>query len=110
VSAQIPDKNLFMMCERLNSNAISDMPIGFHVRTCQKNELDIWKAMSGAGVWGLFCITAYLLKLHLSLIQLFLAAFFYPENFKSYADMQNRPNHLLMFPRDCKASSARSKV
>ena len=21
------------------------MPIGFHVRTCQKNELDIWKAM-----------------------------------------------------------------
>lgn len=45
MSVQIPDKNLFMMCEKLNSKAISDMPNGFHVRTCQKNELDIWKAM-----------------------------------------------------------------
>ena len=46
MSKQIPEKNLFMMCEKLNLNAMSDMPIGFHVRNCQKNELDIWKAMS----------------------------------------------------------------
>ncbi len=42
---QIPDKNLFMMCNELNLNAISNMPLGFHVRNCQKSELDIWKAM-----------------------------------------------------------------
>ncbi len=45
MSEQIPNLNLFMMCKKLNTHAISDMPNGFHVRTCQKNELDIWKAM-----------------------------------------------------------------
>jgi len=39
------EKNLFMMCEKLNSYAISDIPIGFHIRNCQKNELNVWKSM-----------------------------------------------------------------
>jgi ribosomal protein S18 acetylase RimI-like enzyme len=39
------DMNLFMMCKKLNKKASCDMPSSFHVRTCQKNELDIWKAM-----------------------------------------------------------------
>ena len=42
MSEQIPDKNLFMMCKELNLNAISDMPVGFHVRNCQKNETVKW--------------------------------------------------------------------
>ena len=41
----IPDKNLFMMCKELNTNAISQLPKEYHVRTCRKDELDIWKAM-----------------------------------------------------------------
>lgn len=45
MSEQIPDLNLFMMCKKLNTNAMSGLPSGYHVRTCQKNELDIWKAM-----------------------------------------------------------------
>ena len=39
----IPDLNIFMMCEKLNENALKEIPSGFHVRTCQKNELKIWK-------------------------------------------------------------------
>lgn len=42
---EIPDKNLFMMCKRLNPNAISELPIEYHLRTCRRDELDIWKVM-----------------------------------------------------------------
>jgi len=41
---EIPDKNIFMMCEKLNESAISELPAGYHIRTCRKDELDIWKA------------------------------------------------------------------
>jgi len=42
---QIPDKNLFMMCRKLDNGATTELPKGFHVRYCKKNELDTWKAM-----------------------------------------------------------------
>jgi len=42
---QIPDKNIFMMCSKLNHDAVSKMPKGFHVRYCRENELDTWKAL-----------------------------------------------------------------
>ena len=41
----IPDLNLFMMCHSLNASAIRKMPPEFHVRTCKKSELEIWKAI-----------------------------------------------------------------
>jgi GNAT superfamily N-acetyltransferase len=41
----IPDKNIFMMCEELNRAALADLPAGFSVRSCRPDELDIWKAM-----------------------------------------------------------------
>ncbi len=40
---EIPDKNLFMMCNELNLSALSELPLGYYVRTCQKSELDLWK-------------------------------------------------------------------
>ena len=42
---EIPDKNIFMMCESLNENALSTLPKGFHVRSCKREEFSIWKAM-----------------------------------------------------------------
>ena len=42
---EIPDKNLFMMCSALNPDALSKLSEEYYVRTCRKNELDIWKAM-----------------------------------------------------------------
>ena len=42
---EIPDKNIFMMCEALNLNALSELPAGFAVRNCRREELGIWKAM-----------------------------------------------------------------
>lgn len=42
---QIPDKNLFMMCRKLENDAVKKLPEGLYVRYCRKNELDIWKAM-----------------------------------------------------------------
>ena len=33
---EIPDKNLFMMCKNLNTNALAELPYGYHVRTCRR--------------------------------------------------------------------------
>ncbi|MCU0238051.1 MAG: GNAT family N-acetyltransferase [Pyrinomonadaceae bacterium] len=41
---EIPDLNVFMMCEVLNVDALSELPDGFSVRNCRPDELDIWKA------------------------------------------------------------------
>jgi ribosomal protein S18 acetylase RimI-like enzyme len=41
----IPDKNLFMMCQRLNTQALRSLSQDYHIRTCRQDELDIWKAM-----------------------------------------------------------------
>jgi hypothetical protein len=45
VEDTIPDKNLFMMCDRLNPRALRPLPDGYHVRYCRRDELAIWKAM-----------------------------------------------------------------
>lgn len=42
---QIPDGNLFMVCERLNPDAFSALPEGYTIRACRPDELNIWKAM-----------------------------------------------------------------
>jgi len=40
---EIPDYNIFMMCDKLNKNALRDIPSGYHIRNCRPNELRIWK-------------------------------------------------------------------
>jgi ribosomal protein S18 acetylase RimI-like enzyme len=42
---EIPDKNIFMMCESLNRNALTQLPDGYSLRSCRHDELDIWKTM-----------------------------------------------------------------
>ncbi len=42
---EIPDKDLFMMCKKMNPNALAELPNGYHVRNCRRDELDIWKRM-----------------------------------------------------------------
>jgi ribosomal protein S18 acetylase RimI-like enzyme len=42
---KIPDKNLFMMCPRVNKDAFGTLPEGYYIRNCREAELDIWKAM-----------------------------------------------------------------
>lgn len=39
----IPDLNIFMMCDELNRNALSKLPVGYHIRTCRPDELKLWK-------------------------------------------------------------------
>lgn len=41
---EIPDLNIFMVCEEPNLGAFSDMPDGFSIRNCRRDELDVWKA------------------------------------------------------------------
>jgi GNAT superfamily N-acetyltransferase len=41
---EIPDLNLFMMCERLEAAALAPMPDGYTIRSSRPDELDIWKA------------------------------------------------------------------
>jgi hypothetical protein len=43
--AALEDKNLFMMCEGLNPAALTQLSAAYYVRTCRKDELDVWKAM-----------------------------------------------------------------
>ncbi len=42
---EIPDKNIFMMCKKVNKNAFSNLSSEFSVRTCRAEELSIWKEM-----------------------------------------------------------------
>ena len=41
---EIPDYNLFMMCERINRHALTNLHTDFTFRTCRPDELDLWKA------------------------------------------------------------------
>ena len=42
---EIPDKNIFMMCEVLNRNSLTKLPASYSIRSCRSDELNIWKAM-----------------------------------------------------------------
>jgi ribosomal protein S18 acetylase RimI-like enzyme len=41
----IPDKNIFMMCEKLNRNALTELSANYAIRNCRSDELGIWKTM-----------------------------------------------------------------
>lgn len=41
---EIPDYNLFMMCERINRHALADLHTNFTFRNCRPDELELWKA------------------------------------------------------------------
>lgn len=41
---EIPDYNIFMMCERLNEEALTALPADYYFRNCRPDELEIWKA------------------------------------------------------------------
>ena len=42
---EIPDANIFMMCESLNRNSLTELPPSYSIRSCRSDELDIWKMM-----------------------------------------------------------------
>ncbi len=44
VAEGLPDKNIFMMCTAPNPKAFTKLPLGYHIRHCRKDELDLWKA------------------------------------------------------------------
>ncbi len=39
----IPDLNIFMVCDKVNTKAFSHLPKGYNFRLCRRDELDIWK-------------------------------------------------------------------
>lgn len=41
---EIPDYNIFMMCEQINKCALSELKSAYHFRNCRPDELEIWKA------------------------------------------------------------------
>ena len=41
---EIPDYNIFMMCERLNQYALTDLNPDYYFRNCRPDELALWKA------------------------------------------------------------------
>ena len=41
---EIPDYNIFMMCEQLNKNALTELNADYYFRNCRPNELELWKA------------------------------------------------------------------
>jgi RimJ/RimL family protein N-acetyltransferase len=42
--AEIPDYNIFMMCEKLNKDALTELNADYYFRNCRPNELERWKA------------------------------------------------------------------
>jgi ribosomal protein S18 acetylase RimI-like enzyme len=43
IENEIPDYNIFMMCEQLNETALASLKDEYYVRNCEPSELDIWK-------------------------------------------------------------------
>lgn len=41
---EIPDYNIFMMCERINKQALADLNTDYYFRNCRRDELELWKA------------------------------------------------------------------
>ena len=41
---EIPDLNIFMVCKKLNTNALTKLSGDFYIRKCKKEEFDIWAA------------------------------------------------------------------
>ena len=41
---EIPDYNIFMMCERLNQYAFTNLNPDYYFRNCRPEELELWKA------------------------------------------------------------------
>lgn len=41
---EIPDYNIFMMCEQINRSALTELSPGYYFRNCRPDELEIWKA------------------------------------------------------------------
>lgn len=41
---EIPDYNIFMMCEQLNQHALTDLNPDYYFRNCRPKELELWKA------------------------------------------------------------------
>ena len=41
---EIPDYNIFMMCEKLNENALTEPSEDYYLRNCRPDELELWKA------------------------------------------------------------------
>lgn len=42
---EIAGANLFMMCEKLNSDALTDVPEGYTLRPLRPDELELWKVI-----------------------------------------------------------------
>lgn len=40
----IPDYNIFMLCEQINPSALSELGPGYTFRNCRPDELELWKA------------------------------------------------------------------
>jgi GNAT superfamily N-acetyltransferase len=41
---EIPDYNIFMMCEQVNEHALRDLHTDYYFRNCRPDELELWKA------------------------------------------------------------------
>jgi GNAT superfamily N-acetyltransferase len=42
---QLPNLNIFMLCEQVNKIAYKEMPKSYRIRLCRPEELHIWKSM-----------------------------------------------------------------
>jgi GNAT superfamily N-acetyltransferase len=41
---EIPDYNIFMMCEQINQHALTELNADYYFRNCRTDELELWKA------------------------------------------------------------------
>lgn len=41
---EIPDHNIFMMCEKINERALTELDPDYYFRNCRPDELELWKA------------------------------------------------------------------
>lgn len=43
MTEEIPDYNIFMMCNKPNKNALAELKSSYYIRNCRPDEIEIWK-------------------------------------------------------------------
>lgn len=49
--SNLPDMNLFMLCNKVNPKAFSSLPEGYSIRSLKPSELEIWKSLPFDGYY-----------------------------------------------------------
>lgn len=52
LETEIPNLNIFMKCDKVDTSAYSELPAGYGIRLCKRDELELWKSFPFGESYG----------------------------------------------------------